>query len=136
MAGDDHQIRMKRVHALYNQVGEYADRWAKQAKIIEISNLILTILTSGAFWALASDALPKPVGWIGAVISTVTTFLAIYLLSSGLNMKTKSALRLHSKVGTFLAEIYATPDYSESKYWNNLRLFENEIRRLKLSKGE
>jgi uncharacterized membrane protein YjjP (DUF1212 family) len=84
--------RIKRVHGLYDQVAEDADNWARQAKRLEVSNLVFTTLTSGAFWALASDALPKPIGWIGAAISTVTTFLAIYLLSSGLNTKTTEAL--------------------------------------------
>ena len=94
---------------LYTEAEELKTRYASLAKRIDMNILVLSVMTTGAFWALLSDALPKPLGWVGAIISTVVTGLMLYMYTEGVQVKRKEAIFIFKEVGKFLGEARGNP---------------------------
>jgi hypothetical protein len=89
--------------------------------------LVISVITSGGLWLLAAHVLPQAVEWAGAALSTLTTGLALYMYSSGVNKKRQKAIDLHAKVGRFLGQIRGNPDMREEDFWENFKLLEHEV---------
>ena len=89
-----------------------------------------------SLWALASDALPKLLGWIGAVISTIVTGLTIYMHTSAVNHKRKKAQLVTDDLGKFVAEVRTNPQLSDVEYWRSYKFFEAKIRELRYARGD
>lgn len=113
--------------ALQNSAEQCASRYATLADRIELLVLALSVITSGAVWALAADALPKQFGWIGAIISTVVTFLTIYMYSSGLQKKRKRAIVLSEEITEYLGERRGDPYLNQNEFWIRYKAFEKTL---------
>ena len=121
---------------LYATIEPLVQKYASHADRIEISILALSVLTSGAFWALVSDAVPKSMGLVGAAISTVVTFLTIYMYSSGLNRKRKDAIFIFKEVGKFMAVARTNPAMTDAEFWAQYKLLEGMIHELKYGRAD
>jgi hypothetical protein len=118
----------------YHTVQDLIKAYATKANRIDSAILILSVVTSGALWLLASQVVPQVTAWVGAIISTVVTGLTIYLYASGLNRRRKTAHELYTDIGKFIAQYRATPGMSESDYWNAVKGFESAIEDLKFGR--
>ena len=124
--------RVERVsEGLYQEIDPLVTKYSSRARTIETTILLLSGVTSGAFWALASDALGKSGGYAGAAISTAVTILTIYMYSSGLNRKRKTALIIFAEVGQFMATVRTDQNLSDMAFWDRYKSFEARIRKLK-----
>jgi hypothetical protein len=121
---------------LYNQCEELLKRYAKTGNFLDNTILIFSVVTSGAFWALASDALPKLLGWIGAAISTLVTGLTIYMHTSAVNQKRKKAQLVAQELGKFVAQIRGNPNLPDPEYWVHYKFFEAKIMELRYGRGD
>lgn len=121
---------------LQNSAEQAASHYAKLANRIELTVLALSVLTSGAVWALAADALPKPLGWAGAVISTVVTFLTFYMYSSGIQQKRKRAIVVYEDITEYLGELRGKPYPEPNEFWVRYKAFERSLSKLKLEKPD
>jgi len=121
---------------LYGEIEPLVKKYASRADSIEITVLVLSVLTSGAFWALVSDAVPKSLGLIGAAISTVVTFLTIYMYSSGLNAKRKTAIFIFKEIGKFMAEVRTSTSLDDRDFWTKYKLYEGMIFELKFGRAD
>lgn len=128
--------RVQQSIGLYNEAEELLRRFAGRGNLLDNAILVLSVLTSGAFWALASDALPKLLGWIGAVISTIVTGLTIYMHTSAVNHKRKKAQLVTDDLGKFVAEVRTNPQLSDVEYWRSYKFFEAKIRELRYARGD
>jgi hypothetical protein len=128
--------RVQQTMDLYNEIERLLRNYARAGNLLDNSILILSVLTSGAFWALASDALPKVVGWIGAVISTLVTGLTIYMYTSGVQRKRKKAQAILSELGKFIARVRSSPNMSENEFWAGYKFFEAVVTDLKFGRGD
>jgi hypothetical protein len=112
---------------LYDQIQPLVKKYASRSDFIEVTILVFSVLTSGAFWALISDTIPKAMGYAGAAVSTVVTFLTIYMYSSGLNTKRKTAIFIFKEIGKFMADVRASASMSEQEFWTKYKPFEGMI---------
>ena len=112
------------------------EKYARLADTLEYSVMALSVITSGALWALAADVAPKQLGWAGAVISTIVTGLTIYLYASGLQRKRKKAIVIRKEVGKFLAEVRGNPHLNEMEFWNKYKVYEGLVEELKFGKED
>ncbi|GJL52236.1 MAG: hypothetical protein NPIRA01_34630 [Nitrospirales bacterium] len=68
--------------------------------------------------------------WVGAVFSTLSSGLVLYLYSSGVNKKREKAIKLHFKLSKFLAEIRGDSSMVENDFWYRYKVLEHEVRTL------
>ena len=113
---------------LYNQADELKTRYATTAKRIDVTVLILSVVTTGAFWALLSDAAPKALGWAGAIISTIVTGLTLYMYVGGVQSKRKKAIFVFKEIGKFLGEARGNPYMDTMEFWNRYKVYEGMVR--------
>jgi len=119
---------------LYDEADELKRRYANLADRIEMLVLALSVATSGAFWALASDSAPKALGWVGAAISTVVTGLTLYMYTSGVQSKRKKAIFVYREIGKFLGEARGNPNMDGSDFWSRYKVYEGMVRTIPYEK--
>jgi len=115
---------------LYHSAEREIEKCAKWITRINYTVLALSVLTSGALWLLTSHIAPQGTELIGAIISTLVTFLTIFLFMSGLESKRKSYLEVYKNIGNFVAYYRSTENVEDSVYWGNYKNFEFELRRI------
>jgi len=115
---------------LYERLEEQLSVFAKRGNTIENTILVISVFTSGGLWLIAAQVLPQATTWIGAVFSTLTTGLTLYLYSSGVNKKRQKAIALHSEISEFLGKIRGNPEFDDSDFWNTYKPLEHKIRTL------
>jgi hypothetical protein len=121
---------------LQDSAEKYVAKYARMADAIEVTVIILSVVTSGGLWALAADALPKQLGWGGAAISTVVTFLTIYMYASGLQKKRKKALVVHAEITRYLGQIRGAASIADDDFWQTYKDFEGRLVALKFEREE
>jgi hypothetical protein len=115
-----------RMIGLQDTAEAFAAKYAKRADGIDNTILVLSVVTSGALWAIAADVLPKPFGWAGAAISTVVTLLTIYMYASGLRKKRKKAVVLHTEITRFLGRMRGQ-GVNQEEFWDTYKSFEAQL---------
>ena len=128
--------RIQIVSEVYRQAETLMQYYAKRADRLDGTNIALSVLTSGAFWALASDVAPKRLGWAGAVISTIVTFLTIYMYASGMQAKRKKAAFIFKEVGKFLGEVRGEPYMEDRDFWAKFKVYDALVRALRYEKED
>jgi hypothetical protein len=118
------------VLALYHEVQALLARLASRGNKLQLLVLFLSVLTSGSLWLLLSKSLPQTALWFGAVASTLTTGITLYLKSSGLNQVRAKCLTVFSDLGQFLAEVRSSDNMSEEYYWKKYKAFESRVAEL------
>jgi hypothetical protein len=94
--------------------------------------LALSVLTSGALWLIVSHSAPKGTEFIGATISTLVTFLTIFLYASGLEAKRRGCLQLYKDIGEFIAQLRVDPNFvDEQQRVDKFKKFEFELRKIR-----
>lgn len=116
---------------LYHNAESEVERCASRIAWINYTVLTLSVLTSGALWLLVSHTAPHGTEVAGAAISTMVTFLTVFLSASGLESKRKSYLDIYKKIGDFIAYYRSTALVDDSTYWSNYKNFEYELRRIR-----
>jgi hypothetical protein len=106
--------QINEVIGLYVRIEETISKTAKLVKSLDLLVPALSVLTSGSLWLLVSQILPSSTLWLGALISTVTTGITLYISAAGLNRRRSRALDLHKRTGRFLACVFGTT----SKPWS------------------
>src|ERR1700759_3021986 len=119
--------RVQQSIGLNNEVEELLRMFAGRGNLLDNAILVFPVLTSGRFWELASDALPKPLGWIGAVISTIVTGLTIYMHTSAVNHKRKKAQLVTDDLGKFVAEVRTNPQRADVEVWRSAKFCKSNI---------
>jgi hypothetical protein len=126
----DEQI--ERLVRLYNDVETMMAKAASQVSRLEMTVLVLSILTSGSLWLLLGEAIPQPTLWLGAIASTIVTIITLYLNTSGVKKVRKQAIGLYQALGRFIAECRAsTSGLSDEMYWGRLKEFEGWVAELR-----
>jgi hypothetical protein len=131
-----HGELVERLIAQQSRAEQYVARYAKRADRIELTIIILSVVTSGAVWALAADALPKQFGWAGAAISTIVSFLTIYMYASGLQKKRKRALVVYTEITEFIGHVRGAQFLDESEFWDTYKKFEAELTKLRFERED
>jgi hypothetical protein len=121
---------------LYGRIQPLVRKYASRANTIELSVLVLSVFTSGAFWALVSDAAPKPMGLVGAAISTVVTGLTIYMYSFGLNRRRKNAIFISKEIGKFMADVRTNASMTDAEFWAQYKLLQGMIEELEFGSAD
>ena len=85
---------------------------------------------------LATQVLPHPIEWAGAIISTVITGLTIYQYAAGLNAKRKKAHILYVEIGKYIADYRDRRSGAAREYWSMIKQFEGDIRRIEYSRED
>jgi len=130
----DSDNRLNDLLGYYHTVHDLIRSYATKADRIDNTILVLSVLVSGAFWLLASQAVPQAIAWAGATVSTVVTGLTIYLYASGLNRRRKKAHELYTDIGQFIAKYRADHGMSDKEYWDKVKRIESEIEGLKFGR--
>ncbi|HEY6377410.1 MAG TPA: hypothetical protein VIX90_17955 [Edaphobacter sp.] len=121
--------RIETVSSLYDEVLDQLKSYSSKADKIENLLIVLTVVTSGALWALAADVAPTA-GLIGAVISTIVIGLTIYLPKSAVQKKRKKSLFIYKEIGKFLAEVRGNPHLDNMEFWTKYKVYEGMVRTL------
>jgi hypothetical protein len=82
---------------------------------IEKAILFLTVLTTGALWTLLALRFEAAATWVGAVISTVVTFLSLYQLNLGPKKTTETAVRLQNEADELLIQTRSSSSFDSEK---------------------
>jgi len=111
-----------------------ADRIRAVSKIdrmLQVSILVMSALTSGALWILVGIALPAVASWVGAALSTIVTVLTLYQLTIGPGRQAEQLNELYEQLGQSLAHVWSDP---HSFSWHHYKGF--EFRYVKLGLGD
>lgn len=117
---------------LHRETGKLVSTLSKSNKCIELTVLILTVLTSSGLWILISLSLPKIAAWAGAIISTIIMFLTLYKLIFNVSAKVKKALSLYGDIGSYIANIRSNIDFNYRSFWDKYKYF--EVKHLEINK--
>ena len=123
--------RIRETGELADEVEEFLKSKASTVKTLEVIVLILSVLTAGSLWLLLSNALPKSTLWFGAIASTATTFIALYMGNSGMVRTRNQALALLSDIELFMGVLRANGYLSHEEYFGNYKPLRNRFHRLK-----
>jgi hypothetical protein len=126
----DNDDQLKAVLVLYDQVAEILRRFSTRRRLYGLSVLVLSVLTSGALWLLVGQIVPKTILWLGALASTATTAITLYIYSSGMIQTIAISLTLYRSIGKFVAQLRSEP-VSQADYWDKLKGFEFQLERLR-----
>ena len=126
----DGDAELQSVLRQYHQVRDILGRFSNRRKLCGALVLVLSVLTSGALWLLVGEAVPKPALWAGAVMSTLTTGITLYVYSSGMLQTIASSLALYRSIGKFLACVRSEA-IPESEYWDKVKGFEFELEKIR-----
>jgi hypothetical protein len=111
---------------LYADIEAIIVRTATLAKRLDLTVLILSILTSSNLWLLVTNALPKSTLWFGAFASTLVTGITLYMSGTGLKRTRTRALALHGEVAKLLAKV-RSDEISEGEFWNEYKALEQKF---------
>lgn len=103
---------------------------ASKNRLLELLILVLSTLTSGSLWIMLSQSFPKPLTWIGAALSTVTTGLTLYFYLENPRAKRDEALFFQKEVLSYLASVRSSPFVSMEDHWQTLKEFQHRLSRL------
>jgi hypothetical protein len=126
-AAGGHNFFVNKVMELQESAERFAAMYARRANAIDMTIIVLSVITSGAMWALAADVLPKILGWVGAAISTLVTFLTLYMYASGLQKKRKKALVLYTEITQCLGRIRGAQNIADDEFWETYKRFEANL---------
>ena len=118
------------VVGLHRDAGTLTSRFSTNSYRIEVTILVITVLTSGGIWVLISEAMPKEAAWLGAIFSTITSGLIIYQLTLGPKKRVKPVYELYEKIGKELANLRGGRKFNPSLFWDNYKRFEYDLQRL------
>jgi hypothetical protein len=121
------ESQLNEVLSLYHAVEKDLVRTANLAKALEMTVLTLSVITSGSLWLLLSERIPQSMLWLGAVASTLTVGITLYLGTTGLNRKRTQILDLHGRLGELLAEV-RTHAIDEKLFWSIYKQLEHQLR--------
>jgi hypothetical protein len=127
--------QIDRMIGLQKLAEDLAAGYAKRSDRVDNTILVLSVVTSGALWAIAADVLPKPLRFAGAAISTVITILTIYMPTSGLRKKRKKAVVLHSEITRFLGRMRGQW-VEHDEFWNTYKSFEAQLATLRYAQED
>jgi hypothetical protein len=122
--------RLQRVLALYEEVEAIVGRYSSRRKICSAVILFLSVITSGALWLLLGNLAPHATLWLGAIASTITTVITLYVYSSGMIQTIANSLTLYKTIGRFVARLRSEP-LSDGEYWDRVKGFEFELQKLR-----
>lgn len=123
MAND---YRLETTLHLYSKVEALVAGTATLAKRLDFGVLVLSVLTSGSLWLLISDVLPKSTLWFGAIASSLTTGITLYMSTTGINRTRSRALALHGRVAKLLARVRAG-SIEDGDFWDEYKNLEHEF---------
>ncbi len=121
------QAQIDRALSLYNEVERAVATKANLGKRLEFISLASSVLTSGSLWLLLSEAIPRPVLWFGALASTLTTGITIYVGTTNLNRYRSRALGLLKRASKFLAKV-RSKELRDNEFWDNYKFIEVTLR--------
>jgi hypothetical protein len=100
-------------------------------KLLQVTVLAMSALTSGALWILVGLALPVTGSWVGAALSTLVTALTLYQLTVGPGREVEQLNDLYEQLGRSLAHVWIDP---HNFSWHQFKGFES--RYVKLGLGD
>ncbi|AWB58199.1 hypothetical protein [Colwellia sp. Arc7-D] len=113
--------------SLYAKIELQLKYFANRGNAIQNTLLVIGVLTSGGLWLLVAQVLPQVLMWLGAIFSTLTTGLTLYMYSSGVNKKRQKAIELHSEVSDLLGKIRGNPKLTDNEFWPIYKDLEHKI---------
>ncbi|HYX72880.1 MAG TPA: hypothetical protein VE732_08920 [Nitrososphaera sp.] len=127
---------VNRLVVMYNEVEAFLAKVASRSKLLELTVLILSVLTSGSLWLLLSNKVPGTTLWFGAIASTVVSGITLYIKSSGLNRTRVKALSLYQDLGQLIAEVRDAESLQDISYWPKVKQIEGRIADLRYGRQD
>jgi hypothetical protein len=116
--------------ALHRAVGAVTSQTTRANYRIELTALILSVLTSGAIWVVVDGAFHGVATWVGAASSTLVTGLSIYQFTLGPRPRVKQAYVLYEAVGKELAHLRGATTFDQVQFWDKYKAFEFDLEKL------
>jgi hypothetical protein len=111
----------------YDRVSRMIARMARIGNALHVGVLTFSVVTSGSLWLLLSKTVPQGVLWFGAIASTLTSGITVYIKTSGINKKRSKALALYRDMGQFVAEVRTSKTLTDAEFWAKVKSYEFEI---------
>ena len=132
---DPQERQIATANKLAGDVEEFLRGVFSRVNTLEFIVLVLSVLTAGSLWLLISEALPLPALWFGAIASTLTIGITLYLKSSGMGTKRSQALALLKDAEIFIGEVKAELlPYGE--FWDRYKRLRTRLHELNYGKQE
>jgi hypothetical protein len=84
---------------------------------------------------LLGDILPKPTLWLGAIGSTLTTGITIYIGTNNLNRVRDRSLKLLNKVSILVAHVRSR-DVEDGLFWDTYKRLEFQLSEIKHGRND
>ena len=124
----DQQELYEALSARYRQVEQEITRHQKANRRIELTVLIISVVTSGTLWTLLTQSLPSVAAWVGAISSTLVALFTAYQSSLGPKQKIEPLLKLYSQIGMQIANF----EEGQRISWGNYKMTMEEAARIAL----
>jgi hypothetical protein len=115
---------IRKVSRVYARAEAVVTRASRLRRILTIVATVLSLVTSGGLWLLVSERLPESALWFGAVASTITTGITIFISLLSLDRVRADAVVLYKDVGSFLARLRGGLPVSDDLFWQHYKDFE------------
>ncbi len=122
----DYPAAMARLVAMHRLIGEKRRTAATSNYKLKVFLLMASAATTGALWVLLGGALPEPMKWVGAVLSTIVTGVNAFQLTLGPGKVVEQLDELYSEFGRSLAHAREHPTNFS---WHNFKHLESAFLR-------
>lgn len=93
----------------------------RQHRRIELTILVLSVLTSGALWILIAQSFEKVAAWGGAAISTLVLILMLYQRTLGPDHRLEQLRNLQKRIDELLIGLQSGPRYDAADYQRRVK---------------
>ncbi|MXW46429.1 MAG: hypothetical protein F4Z63_10575 [Gammaproteobacteria bacterium] len=122
--GDAYRRSIARLVAMHRIVGNAVKTERRRDRRLQTIVLGLSVLTSGALWVLVAqiDLISQWVTWLGAIVSTLATFLVLWNHTIGPAIRSGKLSSYFTSFGESLAHAREHPD---NFTWHNFKHLES-----------
>ena len=117
---------------LHRWMGNICAQFARRNYRIEMTILVLSVITSGGIWVLIGASFPQTAAWFGAAFSTIVTFFTIYQLSFGPKQRVRKAYEIYEAIAREVARVRggSSSAFDSTAFWDNYKALEVEVTKL------
>ena len=115
----DRQEALDALLNMYQKASQFSVGLSRSIRRLEISIITLSAVTTGSLWAAIGKISPEITTWLGAILATLLTILAMYKKAFNPEKRYKDALALYGDIGRELANVRTNFDYYQ--FWGTYK---------------
>jgi hypothetical protein len=117
---------------LHRWMGNLCAQFTRRNYRIELTVMVLSVVTSGGIWVLLAASYPQTAAWFGAAFSTIVTFFTIYQLSFGPKQRVRKAYDVYEAIAREVSRLRGGNPvaFDPRVFWDNYKSLEVEVTKL------